>query len=72
MSDMIKYLRLLISDARYNREVSNMGYGCCGMNAPRSFLTREEKVEMLKEYASDLETEVRGVKERIAELEKNA
>ena len=44
--------------------------GCCG--AGRSFLTREEKIEMLKEYASDLELEAKGVKERIKELEKNA
>ena len=47
------------------------GPGCCG-SANRSFLTREEKVELLKEYATDLELEARGVKERIAELEKNA
>lgn len=52
-----------------------MGYGCCGSMAGgsnRSFLTREEKIEMLKEYASDLELEAKGVKERIKELEKNA
>ena len=46
------------------------GAGCCSPN--RSFLTREEKIEMLKEYASDLELEAKGVKERIKELEKNA
>ena len=44
--------------------------GCCGSS--RSFLTKEEKIEMLKEYASDLELETKGVKERIKELEKNA
>ena len=58
-----------------------MGYGYCGTSASgpggccgssRSFLTREEKIEMLKEYASDLESETKGVKERIKELEKNA
>ncbi len=31
----------------------------------RSFLTREEKVELLKEYRNDLEKEAQGVSERI-------
>jgi len=35
----------------------------------RSFLTREEKVSMLKEYKDDLDREVQGVTERIKELE---
>ena len=43
-------------------------HGCCG---PRSFLTREEKVEMLKEYKDSLEKETKGVIERIHELERN-
>jgi hypothetical protein len=43
--------------------------GChCGC---RNFLTREEKVEMLKGYRDELELELKGVKERIAELEKS-
>ena len=37
----------------------------------RSFLTREEKVSMLKEDKDDLEKEVQGVTERIKELENN-
>ena len=36
----------------------------------RSFLTKEEKVDLLKEYKENLEKEMQGVKERIAELEK--
>lgn len=49
-----------------------MGYGSCGCNceAPRGFLTKEEKVEMLKEYKQSLEKEAKGVAERIKELEK--
>jgi hypothetical protein len=43
-----------------------MGYDCCG---PRQFLTKQEKVEMLKEYKKDLEMEAKGVAERIKELE---
>ena len=39
----------------------------CG---PRNFLTREEKIDMLKEYKEDLEKEVQGVSERIKDLEK--
>ncbi|HZD34775.1 MAG TPA: hypothetical protein VE130_06180 [Nitrososphaeraceae archaeon] len=51
-----------------------MTYGsyCCGgidIRRARSFLTREEKVSMLKEYKDDLEREVKGVAERIKELE---
>lgn len=40
---------------------------CCGT---RGFLTREEKIEMLREYSEELEKEARGVAERIKELEK--
>ncbi len=35
------------------------------------FLTKEEKIEMLKEYKESLEKEAKGVQERIKELEKN-
>jgi hypothetical protein len=38
----------------------------------RSFLTKEEKVEMLKEYKDNLEKELEGVGERIKELQKAA
>lgn len=55
-----------------------MGYGCnynsvsgFGIQKSRSYLTREEKVDLLKEYKSDLEKEVKGVSERIKELETN-
>ena len=44
---------------------------CCeGSCAPRSFLTREEKIERLKAYKETLEQESKGVSERIKELEK--
>ena len=54
-----------------------MTYGSCGYSSRcgtdygkvRSFLTREEKVSMLKEYKDDLDREVQGVTERIKELE---
>ena len=53
-----------------------MGYGNCDCSSgyghsARGFLTKEEKIEMLKEYQEDLENEAKGVKERIKELEKN-
>jgi len=41
--------------------------GCCGS---RSFLTKEEKVEMLEEYKKELGREAEGVAERIKELRK--
>jgi hypothetical protein len=54
-----------------------MTYGSCGYGSGcgtdsgrvRNFVTREEKVSMLKEYKDDLEKEVQGVTERIKELE---
>jgi hypothetical protein len=49
-----------------------MTYGYCGSSSKgSSFLTREEIVEMLKEYKQDLESESRGIEERIKELELN-
>lgn len=41
------------------------GPGACGT---RSFLTREEKAEMLKDYKESLEKEAKAVAERIEEL----
>ena len=49
-----------------------MGCGCGigGYNYKgRSFLTKEEKVQLLKEYNQELEREAQGVKEKIKELE---
>jgi len=43
------------------------GYGYSG----RSFLTKDEKLEILKEYKQNLEKEVQGVSERIKQIEKN-
>jgi hypothetical protein len=52
-------------------EVNNMGYGCYerGFYKARSFLTKEERIALLKEYKNDLERETQGVSERIKELE---
>lgn len=41
-------------------------YGNCG----RSFYTREEKLNALKEYKTLLEQEAKGISEKIVELEK--
>lgn len=54
--------------------IANMTYGSCGCSGidvrrARSFLTREEKVSMLKEYKDDLEKEIQGISERIKDLE---
>lgn len=40
---------------------------CCSENS-RSFLTKEEKIEMLEDYKENLELEAKGVSERIAQL----
>ena len=48
---------------------------CCGYEyserTARGFLTKQEKIEMLKEYKESLEKEAKGVAESIKELEKN-
>ena len=41
----------------------------CGSSMLRSFLTKEEKIDMLKDYQQALEKEAKGVGERISELE---
>jgi hypothetical protein len=51
---------------------NNMCYGDYsgrGFQRARSFLTKEERVALLKEYKQDLEKESQGVAERIRELE---
>ncbi|MEK6825266.1 MAG: hypothetical protein AABY00_00600 [Nanoarchaeota archaeon] len=54
--------------------MNSCDYGSCSsvcLSADsRRFFTREEKLEMLKEYKEALEKETQGVKERITELEK--
>ena len=44
------------------------GYSC-GETSVRQFLTKEERIDMLKEYLASLEKEVQGIKERIEDLE---
>jgi hypothetical protein len=48
-----------------------MGYGCCetGFHGARRFLTKEERISLLKEYKNNLEKETQGVVEKIKELE---
>ena len=47
-------------------------YGCCGTKGEiRNFLTKKEKIEMLKDYKESLDKEAQGVSEKIKELEKN-
>lgn len=49
------------------------GSGCCGPGyGGRRYLTRDEKREWLEDYARELENEAKGVRERIAELKKEA
>jgi hypothetical protein len=44
---------------------------CCTTScAPRSFLTKQEKIEMLEEYKESLESEAKGVAERTKDLQK--
>ena len=45
--------------------------GNCRYGGIRNLLTKDEKLEILKEYKENLEREAQGVKEKIKELEKN-
>ncbi len=49
----------------------DMGCGCSGSGyqRARSFLSKEERIEMLKEYQDELDKEKQGVAERIKQLE---
>ena len=52
---------------------SNTGCGCYGWGyqrgRARSFLTKEERIDLLKEYQDELDREKQGVAERIKQLE---
>ena len=57
------------------QEENKMG-NCCvnysfGDRDFRQFLTKEEKIELLKEYKESLEKEAKGITERIKELQKD-
>ena len=63
----IYQLCFLVSYNRYYGGEKMQGYGCCG---ERSFFTKEEKIDMLKDYKESLEKEAKGVAEKIKQLEK--
>lgn len=57
-----------------NKKGENMGSNCCSTSncgGSRNFLTKEEKIEMLKDYQENLELELKGVKEKIEDLKKS-
>jgi len=49
-----------------------MGYGCCSVSQQtvRSFLTKKERITLLKEYKDEVDKESQGIAEQIKELEK--
>lgn len=53
---------------------NNLGCGCSGsgFQRARSFLTKEERIALLKEYQEELDKEKQGISERIKELEVKA
>lgn len=53
--------------------VNTMGHGCgtyaCGPGYQgRRYMTKDEKAAWLKEYADELENELKAVRERMAEI----
>jgi hypothetical protein len=49
-----------------------MTYGnCCEGYSGRRYFSREERTERLKEYQQALQSELKGVEERLKELEKS-
>ena len=74
ISDDRYYIRTKKTCERRWTCMNNCEYGsssavCVSVDS-RRFFTKEEKIDMLKEYSKSLENEAQGVKERIAELEK--
>lgn len=75
MCDIYKYIECYISYIQYvwgDKGVnSKMGCGCygSGFQRARSFLTKEERIALLKEYQDELNKEKQGIAERIKELE---
>ena len=56
----------------YMTSYMDAGVKMCNCGAGmREFLTKEEKVEILKEYKKNLESEAKGVEEKIKELQKH-
>jgi hypothetical protein len=55
---------------RLRPQMRTMGYGCgpnaCGPGwSGRRYLTKDERLEMLREYEKDLANELKAVKERL-------
>lgn len=44
------------------------GHGISSCHGFRSFMTKEEEIEMLQQYKEDLQKEIAGVERRINEL----
>src|SRR3989338_404908 len=64
LHDRYKTFCVELSFIRYqfgNSGGVKMGYDCCG--GQRSFLTKEEKIELLKEYQENISKELQGIKE---------
>ncbi len=51
--------------------MENTCHSCGPRKEYRNFLTRKEKVELLRDYKESLEKEVQGISEKIKELEKS-
>lgn len=45
--------------------------GCCmyEVSGARNFFTKSEKIQMLKDYQKQLESEAKGVAERVKQME---
>jgi hypothetical protein len=63
----MSYTKVWEGGKMYNNECECNGFG----SEMRRFLTKEEKVEILKAYKEGLQKEVKAVEERIKELGKN-
>jgi len=46
-------------------------YECCGTSG-RRYISKAEKVELLKQYKENLSNEIKGVEERINELKEES
>ncbi|MBI2451457.1 DUF5320 domain-containing protein [Candidatus Pacearchaeota archaeon] len=63
-------IKVLKTERRQKNKMNCQGCyaGTCEVIIPRSFLTKEEKIQMLEEYKNSLEKELQGIKDRISKL----
>lgn len=51
-------------------QADHQSSGCCHGSGFRRFTSREERINMLEQYITELRSEIKGAEEHLAELKK--